>query len=71
MSLAVSSAGNNTVEGVGSGNFPRRTLMAISSSAIGQSLLNRYVYCVDPELKQMILIERVKGSATKPATDPK
>jgi hypothetical protein len=46
-------------------------------SAVGQSLLNRYVYCVDPELKQMVLIERVAGSkkavtqaTTVPASAP-
>jgi len=37
-------------------------------SAVGQAILNRYVYCVDPELKQMLLIERVAGATTKSAS---
>jgi hypothetical protein len=39
-------------------------------SAIGQSLLNRFVYCVDLSRKEMVLIERVASSTTHPASRP-
>lgn len=39
-------------------------------NAIGQSLLNRFVYSVDVSKKEMLLISRVTRAATKPAVAP-
>ena len=49
-------------------NFPAYLLgeNPNARTAIGQSLLNRFVYSVDAVRKEMILIERVPGPSTKP-----
>jgi hypothetical protein len=39
-------------------------------NAIGQSLLNRFVYSVDVSKKEMLLISRVSHAAAKPAVAP-
>ena len=53
-------------------NFPAYLLgeNPNARSAVGQSLLNRFVYSVDALRKEMVLIERISTTATKPVATP-
>jgi len=50
---------------IGDPKHPEKTPAA--RSGIGASLLNRYVYVVDPQLKQFMILARVPKPTTRPA----
>lgn len=41
-----------------------------ASSGIGQSILNRFIYCVDPELKQFNILDKVTLKEVRATTQP-